>query len=91
MTPCACAIKFAYHTTLKAMLGLLVYGCDMLLPINFNADWALRERQKRLSTNDSDREGNNKEFNMNKYFLQYPGIYIRSLHHIVAPMRSKEF
>ena len=46
--------------TLKATPGQLVYGHDMLLPIKFNADWALIERQKQLSINDSNRKENKK-------------------------------
>jgi hypothetical protein len=33
------AIRSTLHTTLKATPGKLVFGRDMVLPINFMADW----------------------------------------------------
>ena len=38
LTACAYAVRCAYHTTLKATPGQLVYGHDMILPIKFKAD-----------------------------------------------------
>jgi hypothetical protein len=35
----AYAILSTFHTTLKATAGQLVFGRDMVLPINFMADW----------------------------------------------------
>ena len=68
----------------------------MLLPIKFNADWALIERQKQLSINNSNHEENKKEFNMNtkmgiKYYYKNQEFYERFPHHILVPMKSKEF
>ena len=40
LAACAYAIRCTYHTTLQAMPGQLVFGRDMILPIQFNADWA---------------------------------------------------
>ena len=37
---CAWAIRSTYHTILQASPGQLIFGCDMLLPIQFKADWA---------------------------------------------------
>ena len=78
------------------MPGQLVYGCDMLLPIKFNADWALIERQKQLSINNSNRKENKKRIqheykNGDKVLLQKPGILRRFPHHILVPMKSKAF
>jgi len=36
----AWAICSTYHTVLNATPGQLVFGCDMVLPIQFQADWA---------------------------------------------------
>ena len=51
----------------------------MLLPIKFNADWALIERWKQLSINDSNCKENKKRIqheykNGDKVLLQKPGI-----------------
>ena len=51
LTACAYAIRCAHHTTLQATPGQLVFGRDMILPIKFNADWALiaQRRQERIN------------------------------------------
>jgi len=44
----AYAIRSTYHTTLQASPGQLVFGRDMLLPVEFKANWAeiaLRKQQ----------------------------------------------
>ena len=46
LTACAYAIRCTYHTTLKATPGQLVFGRDMILPIQFEANWALITKQK---------------------------------------------
>ena len=52
--------------TLKAMPGQLVFGCDMILPIKFEADWALIQKQKHDSINNSNnKENKKKELNTN--------------------------
>ena len=58
LTACAYAIRCAYHTTLKATPGQLVFGRDMILPIKFEADWALIEQQKQLSIDKSNEREN---------------------------------
>jgi hypothetical protein len=35
----AWAIRFTYHTVLKASPGMAIFGCDMLFDIPFMADW----------------------------------------------------
>ena len=52
LTACAYAIRCTYHPTHKARPDQLVFH-NMLLPIKFNADWALIERQRQLSINNS--------------------------------------
>jgi hypothetical protein len=39
LSSAAYAIRSTFHTTLKATPGQLVFGRDMVLPINFIADW----------------------------------------------------
>jgi hypothetical protein len=50
----AWAIRFTYHTVLKASPGLAIFGCDMLFDIPFIADWNkigdYRQRQTDLNT-----------------------------------------
>ena len=41
LTAVAYAICSTYHTTLQAMPGQLVFGQDMILPLKFQANWAL--------------------------------------------------
>ena len=79
LTACAYAIRCAYHTTLKASPGQLVFGRDMLLPIKFQADWALIEKQKQLSINKSNKRENSKRIAHayqvgDKVLLQNTGI-----------------
>ena len=58
LTACAYAIRCAYHTTLKATPGQLVFGRDMILPIKFQADWALIARQKQEVIDKSNKQEN---------------------------------
>ena len=78
LTACAYAIRCTYHTTLKATPGQLVYGRDMILPIKFEADWALIEKQKQQSINESNKRENKKRIPHqykvgDKVLLQKPG------------------
>ena len=63
LTACAYALRCAHHTTLKATPGQLVFGQDMILPIQFQADWALIAQQKQNSINNSNFKENKKELN----------------------------
>jgi len=49
----AWAIRSTYHTVLDATPGQIVFGRDMVLPIQFKADWAriLRRRQDAVTVN----------------------------------------
>ena len=60
LTACAYALKCTQHTTFKATPGQLVFGRDMILPIQFQADWALITKQKQESINDSNFKENKK-------------------------------
>jgi hypothetical protein len=51
----AYAICSTFHTTLKAKLGQLVFGRDMVLPINFMADWGGIEQQRQKEMGRSNR------------------------------------
>ena len=48
----AWAIRSTYHTILSATPGQLVFGQDMVLPIQFQADWARIKLTKQESTQD---------------------------------------
>jgi hypothetical protein len=39
LSSAAYAIRSNFHATLKSTLGQVVFGRDMVLPINFMADW----------------------------------------------------
>ena len=51
----AYAIRSTYHTTLEATPAQMVYGRDMLLPIQFQTDWARLQlkRQKEINKNNT--------------------------------------
>jgi hypothetical protein len=42
----AYTIRSTFHTTLKATPRQLVFGRDMVLPIEFMADWGAIEQQR---------------------------------------------
>jgi hypothetical protein len=46
-------VRSTFHTTLKATPGQLVFARDMVLPINFMADWGAieQQRQKKMGRN----------------------------------------
>ena len=72
-------MRCAQHTTLKASPGQLVFGRDMILPIQFEADWALIAQQKQDSINASNKRENSKRVNHtyqvgDQVLLQKPGI-----------------
>lgn len=51
------AIRSTYHTTLKATPGQLVFGRDMIFPIQFIADWqAIKENKQALIDKNNERE-----------------------------------
>ena len=53
----AFAIRSTYHTTLQASPAQLVFQRDMLLPIQFVADWAsIRERKQAVSNKNNENE-----------------------------------
>jgi hypothetical protein len=53
LSSAAYAIRRTFHTTLKATLGQLVLGRDMVLPIKFMAGWGAieQQRQKEMGRN----------------------------------------
>ena len=57
LTATAYAIRSAYHTTLGYSPAQLVFGRDMFMPVNFEADWAKikQNKQNRIDRN-NDRE-----------------------------------
>ena len=57
----AYAIRSTYHTTLEATPAELVFGRNMLLPIQFKADWeAIRTRRQALMEYNNHRENRNR-------------------------------
>ena len=54
----AFAIRSTYHTTLKASPAQLVFQRDMLLPLQFKADWARIREQKQAQTDRNHRNEN---------------------------------
>ena len=77
--------------TLKAMPGQLVYCRDMFSSIKCNADWAITEKQNHININDSNQKQKiPHEYKTGiKYYCK--SRYLRSVHHILVPMKSKEF
>ena len=60
LTATAYAIRSTYHTTLQATPGQLVFGRDMILPIQFKADWAQIALRKQNIINKSNSKENKK-------------------------------
>ena len=60
LTAKAYAIRSTYHTTLQATPGQLVFGRDMILPIQFKADWAQLALRKQAVINKSNTKENKK-------------------------------
>ena len=58
-----CAVRSTYHTTLKATPGQLVFGRDMILPLQFHADWERIRltKQKRINENNERENARRKE------------------------------
>ena len=54
----AWALRSTYHTVLNATPGQIVFNRDMLLPIDFKADWAHIIREKEQIQKDNLRENN---------------------------------
>ena len=79
ITSCAYALHTAYHSTLQATPGQLVFGRDMMMPIQFIADWNLITKRKQARIDDSNRRENKKriahKYNVNdEVLLEKPGI-----------------
>jgi transposase InsO family protein len=57
LTAAAFAIRSTYHTVLDATPGEIIFGRDMILPIQFKADWAaIIERKRSQVAKDNTRE-----------------------------------
>eukprot|EP00980_Cylindrotheca_fusiformis_P024408 scaffold11874_cov59-Cylindrotheca_fusiformis.AAC.1 len=51
------AVRSTYHTTLQATPGQLVFGRDMILPIQFEANWEyIRQRKQKIIDENNKRE-----------------------------------
>ena len=79
LTATAYAIHSSHHRTLDATPGQLVFGRDMILPIQFKADWARIAQRKQQSINDSNYRENQRrlahQYKVNdKVLLEKPGI-----------------
>jgi RNase H-like domain found in reverse transcriptase/Reverse transcriptase (RNA-dependent DNA polymerase)/Integrase zinc binding domain len=78
LTATAYAIRSTYHTTLKATPGQLVFGRDMILPVQFKANWASIALQKQERINQSNSQENQKRIPHtykigDKVLLELPG------------------
>jgi len=75
----AWAVRSTYHTILNATPGQLVFGCDMVLPIQFQADWARIKLRKQETIDKSNAQENVKRIEHDyqvgdKVLLERPGI-----------------
>ena len=74
----AYAIRSTFHTTLGASPGQLVFGRDMVLPVEHIADWAVITNRKQRRTNQSNERENAKRIDFKysvgiKVLLKRPG------------------
>ena len=60
LTATAYAIRSTYHMTLQATPGQLVFGRDMILPMQFKANWAQIALRKQEVINKSNSKENKK-------------------------------
>ena len=86
LTAAACAMRSTCHATLKHAPGQLVFGRDMMLPVNCKVDWALVALRKQEMTNKSNKQENKKRKEHacevgDKILLHEPGM----LPKMVAP------
>jgi hypothetical protein len=75
----AFAIRSTIHTTLGATPAQLVFGRDMLLPMTFEADWAMIRQRRQTEAEKNNRKENKKrirhKYKVNdKVLLTIPGI-----------------
>ena len=75
----AWAVRSTYHTILNATPGQLVFGRDMVLPIQFQADWARIKLRKQETIDKSNAQENSKRIEHDyqvgdKILLERPGI-----------------
>ena len=54
------AVRSTYHTTLQATPGQLVFGRDMMFPVEFLADWQAIKNRKQLLINKNNQRENAK-------------------------------
>jgi hypothetical protein len=78
LTATAYAIRSTYHTTLRATPGQLVFGRDMILPVQFKANWASIALRKQERINQSNSQENRKRIPHtykigDKVLLEKPG------------------
>ena len=59
----AFAIRATYHTTLGVSLAQLIFGRDMILPIQYCADWAMITQHKQKHIDDSNARENQNRLN----------------------------
>ena len=75
----AWAVRSTQHTVLEATPGQLVFGRDMVLPIQFQADWARIKLRKQEVINESNSRENKKRVKHDykvgdKVLVEKPGI-----------------
>jgi hypothetical protein len=80
----AYAIRSTFHTTLKATPGQLVFGRDMVLPIELMADWGAIEQQRQKEMGHKNRRENSSRISHDykvgdKILLKKPGKHLRKL------------
>ena len=79
LSAAAWALRSTVHTTLDATPGQLVFGRDMLLPIQLKTDWARIRQRKQDIINVNNRKENSKriehEYRVgDKVLLEKPGL-----------------
>jgi hypothetical protein len=75
----AWAVRSTYHTVLEASPGQLVFGRDMVLPIQFQVDWARIQLRRQNVIEKSNRQENAKRLSHDykvgdKVLVEKPGI-----------------
>ena len=58
-------LQFAQQPVGKKVIGQLIFGSDIILPIKHRVDWALMRQQKQTQSNRDNTRGISIEFAMN--------------------------
>jgi hypothetical protein len=83
LSSAAYAIRSTFHNTLNATPGKMCFGRDMVLPINFVADWGATEQQSQKELVRKNNRDNSSRINHDykvgdKLLMKKPGKHLKN-------------